>query len=102
MRVAVPDELKQARRVIAEQDRLIGEAQAQVRQAMEENGLLAAVEAERQRLMELAERDAEATRKGADDYAREVLEDLEERLARQLASVQNGLRALDQGEEAAR
>ncbi|KPV54208.1 hypothetical protein SE17_05130 [Kouleothrix aurantiaca] len=102
MRVAVPDELKQARRVIAEQDRLIGEAQDQVRQAMEENGLLAAVEAEHQRLMELAERDAEATRKGADDYAREVLEDLEERLARQLASVQNGLRALDQGEEAAR
>lgn len=102
MRVAVPDELKQARRVIAEQDRLIGEAQAQVRQAMEENGLLAAVEAERQRLMELAERDAEETRKGADDYAREVLEDLEERLARQIANVQNGLRALNQGEEAAR
>ncbi len=102
MRVAVPDELKQARRVIAEQDRLIGEAQAQVRQAMEENGLLAAVEAERERLMELAERDAEETRKGADDYAREVLEDLEERLTRQIANVQNGLRALNQGEEAAR
>jgi glutamyl-tRNA reductase len=96
MRVAVPDELKQARRVIAEQERLIGEAQAHVRQAMEDDGLLAAIDAERQRLLDLAERDAEATRKGADDYAREVLEELEERLTRQLANVQNGLRTLNE------
>lgn len=94
MRVAVPEELKQARRVIAEQERLIGEAETHVRQAMEENGLLAAIEAERQRLLDLAERDAEATRQGADAYAREILEELETRLARQLASVQNGLREL--------
>ena len=96
MRVAVPDELKQARRVIAEQERLIGEAQAHVRQAMEDDALLAAIDAERHRLLDLAERDAEATRKGADDYAREVLEELEERLTRQLANVQNGLRTLNE------
>ena len=94
MRVAVPEELKQARRVIAEQERLIGEAQAQVRQAMEEQGLLAAVEAERARLLELAERDAAGVREGADQYARQVLEELEQRLARLTASVQNGLREL--------
>jgi len=100
MRVAVPEELKQARRVIAEQERLIGEAQAHVRQAMEEQGLLAAVEAERQRLLDLAERDAEATRKGADEYARQVLEELEQRLVRLSASVQNGLRELGRPGEA--
>jgi hypothetical protein len=94
MRVAVPDELKQARRVIAEQERLIGEAQSQVRQAMEEQGLLAAVEAERARLIDQAERDAAGIRAGADDYARQVLEDLEQRLSRLVASVQNGLREL--------
>jgi hypothetical protein len=94
MRVAVPEELKQARRVIAEQERLIGEAQAQVRQAMEEQGLLAAVEAERARLIEQAERDAVSIRAGADDYARQVLEELEQRLTRLTASVQNGLREL--------
>jgi cell division septum initiation protein DivIVA len=94
MRVAVPEELKQARRVIAEQERLIGDAQAQVRQAMEEQGLLAAVEAERARLLELAERDAAGVREGADQYARQVLEDLEQRLVRLTASVQNGLREL--------
>jgi cell division septum initiation protein DivIVA len=85
MRVAVPEELKQARRVISEQERLIGEAQAQVRQAMEEQGLLAAVEAERARLIEQAERDAAAVRAGADDYARQVLEELEQRLTRLVA-----------------
>lgn len=95
MRVAVPDELKQARRVIAEQERLMGEAQAHVRETMEEQGLVAAIEAERERLLELAERDAENVRKGADDYARQMLEELEERLARLTANVQSGLRELN-------
>lgn len=94
MRVAVPEELKQARRVIGEQERLIGEAQEHVRQALEEQGLLAAVEAERARLLALAERDAAAVRAGADEYARQVLEELEQRLSRLTASVQNGLREL--------
>jgi hypothetical protein len=94
MRVAVPEELKQARKVIGEQERLIGEAQEQVRQAMEEQGLLAAVEAERARLLAQAERDAAVVRGGADDYARQVLEELEQRLSRLSASVQNGLREL--------
>jgi cell division septum initiation protein DivIVA len=94
MRVAVPEELKQARRVIGEQERLIGEAQAHVREVLEEQGLLAAVEAERARLIEQAERDAANVRAGADEYARQVLEELEQRLVRLTTSVQNGLREL--------
>jgi hypothetical protein len=94
MRVAVPEELKQARRVIGEQERLLSEARAQVQQTMEEQGMLAAVEAERARLLAEAERDAQAVRAGADDYARQVLEELEQRLARLSASVQNGLKEL--------
>ena len=96
MRVAVPEELKQARRVIGEQERLLSEARAQVQQAMEEQGLLAAVEAERNRLLDEAARDAQGIRAGADDYARQVLEELEQRLARLSASVQNGLKELRQ------
>jgi cell division septum initiation protein DivIVA len=94
MRVAVPEELKQARRVIGEQERLLSEARAQVQQAMEEQGLLAAVEAERGRLLAEAEHDAQNIRAGADDYARQVLEELEQRLVRLTASVQNGLKEL--------
>jgi cell division septum initiation protein DivIVA len=99
MRVAVPEELKQARRVIGEQERLLSEARAQVQQAMEEQGLLAAVEAERTRMLAEAEREAQAVRAGADDYAGQVLEELEQRLARLSASVQNGLKELRQAAE---
>lgn len=94
MRVAVPEELKHARRIINEQERLLNEAQARVQQALEEQGLLAAVEAERQRLIEQAERDAANIRAGADDYARQVLEELHERLTRLTSNVQNGLKEL--------
>lgn len=91
MRVAVPEELKQARRVIAEQERLIGEAQARVQAALSEQGLMDAIEAERMRLLDQAEREAIGIRNGADDYARQVLEDLQIRLSKLQASVQNGL-----------
>ncbi|HWQ14682.1 MAG TPA: hypothetical protein VNL77_17930 [Roseiflexaceae bacterium] len=94
MRVAVPEELRQARRVIGEQERLLSEAHERVRQALEEQGLLAAVEAERQRLLAQAEQDAQAIRAGADDYARQVLEELEQRLVKLTHSVQNGLKEL--------
>ena len=63
-----------------------------------DTGLLAAVEAERMRLLELAERDAAAVRAGSDEYARQVLEELEQRLSRLTASVQNGLRELQSAE----
>lgn len=96
MRVAVPEELKQARRIISEQDRLLNEAQVRVQQALEEQGLLAAVEEERARLIEQAEREAANIRAGADDYARQVLEELQDRLAKLASNVENGLKTLQQ------
>lgn len=47
MRVAVPEELKRARRIIQEQDRLLEEARGHVQRVLEEQGLLAAIEDER-------------------------------------------------------
>lgn len=94
MRVAVPEELRQARRIISEQERLISEAQERVQQVLQEKGLLAAIEAERARLLEQAEREARAVRAGADEYARQVLEELEQRLLKVITSVQNGLQEL--------
>jgi regulator of protease activity HflC (stomatin/prohibitin superfamily) len=94
MRIAVPDELKQARRVIAEQERLIGEARNRVQQTLQEQGLLEAIDAERARLLAQAERDAQVVRNGADEYARNVLEGLQERLTKIQTSVQNGISEL--------
>lgn len=94
MRVAIPEELKQARRVIQEQDRLLEDAHARVQQVLEERGLLAAVEAEHERLLREAEREAAQVRAGADEYARQVLEELDARLAKLQTSVRNGLSEL--------
>ncbi len=94
MRVAVPEEVKRARRVVQEQDRLLGEARARVQAVLEEQGLLAAVEEERVRLLAEAEQEAVAVRGGADEYAQQVLRDLEEQLSGLLTSVRNGLDSL--------
>lgn len=94
MRVAIPEEHKRARRIVQEQERLIAEAQARVQQVLEERGLLEAVEVERARLLQQAEQEAVGVRAGADEYARQVLEELDERLTKLTTSVRNGLSAL--------
>lgn len=94
MRVALPEELKRARRVIQEQDRLLEEARSRVQQVLEEKGLLAAIEDERRKLIHHAEQEAVQVRDGADEYARQVLRELDDRLSKLLTSVRNGLEAL--------
>jgi cell division septum initiation protein DivIVA len=98
MRVAIPEEQKRARRIVQEQERLIAEAQARVQQVLEERGLLDAINTERGRLLQQAEQEAAHVRAGADEYARQVLEDLDERLTKLVTSVRNGLSALGDGE----
>ncbi|NJK78604.1 MAG: hypothetical protein HC893_00575 [Chloroflexaceae bacterium] len=94
MRVEVPEEIKQARRIVQEQERLLAEAQARVQQVLDEHGLLDAVEAERERILQQAQHEAADVRAGADAYAREVLEKLDEELLKLLTSVRNGLETL--------
>jgi regulator of protease activity HflC (stomatin/prohibitin superfamily) len=84
------------RRIIAEQEQLLATAQARVQEVLSERGLLAAVEAERERLLQQAEHEAAEIRAGADAYARQVLEELDERLSKLLSSVRNGLHALEE------
>lgn len=96
MRVAVPEELKKARRVIQEQDRLLDNARARVQSVLEEQGLLAAIEDERQRLLQQAEEEAQQVRAGADEYARQILKELDDRLAKLITNVRNGLETLSQ------
>jgi cell division septum initiation protein DivIVA len=64
-------------------------------QQMREQGLLTAAELERTRILEAAQQEADEIRAGADEYAREVLEELQGRLDRIMLSVQNGLKELD-------
>ena len=62
---------------------------------MREQGMMNAADLERVRIIEEAHQEAEEIRRGADEYAREVLEELQSRLDRIMLSVQNGLNELD-------
>lgn len=101
MRTVIPEEIRRARRIIAEQEQLLTIAQARVQEVLSERGLLAAVEAERERLLQQAEQEAAEVRAGADAYARQVLEELDERLSKLLSSVRNGLHALEERQSGA-
>lgn len=106
MRTAIPEEIKQSRRVNQDREKIIAEAQADA------NRLLAQAEdrlshlvsedavvkeaAERAAQIEQeAHRQGEEIRGGADQYAYEVLQQLETRLERLTQEIRNGMRALD-------
>lgn len=93
-RSAVPNEVRQAHRVLDEHDNILASAQEQAQRMLEERNLLSALEEERRRVLEEAERDADKIRAEADRYTRSVLLELEERLAKLQTSVRNGIDAL--------
>lgn len=111
MRISVPEEVRRAQRVIQERDQLLSEARQKaetlVRQAEQRVGELAgdhtvarAAEARAAAIREKAEREAQAMRADATEYAFNTLCQLEEELRRTLRVVENGLRKI-QAERAA-
>ncbi|NPA30936.1 MAG: ATPase [Chloroflexi bacterium] len=106
MRIAVPEEVRKARKILAQKERIIAQAQEQARrvlqEAEEEKARRVAEheivqEAERRAAEILAEAEAEAERMRAEAaaYARELLTNLERHLARALREVQAGARVLE-------
>lgn len=102
MRVFIPDEIRQARRVNQERermlqaakeeaDRMLQEAEAHVLRQIQERGLLQAAEQRSMQIVGAAERQAQEVRAGADRYAEDVLGRLESQLAAGLDEVQNGI-----------
>lgn len=94
LRAAVPTEVRQAQRIIDEQDRIVDEARDEARRMLHERGLIAELDVERERMIAQAERESERIRSDADAYVRGVLGDLAERLNKIQASVHKGLDAL--------
>ena len=107
LRVAVPEEVRAAKRINSEGERIIekaqeeaerivGRAQEQAAFLIDERGLTQAAEGESRRIIEEAHADADRIRAGADDYAVSVLEGLEGDVQRTLQSIQKGLGLLDE------
>ena len=106
LRVAVPEEVRAAKRINAEGERIIEKAQEEaeriVARAQEqaafligERGLTQAAEAQSRVIISDARRDADEIRKGADEYAVGVLVGLEADVTKTLESIRNGIDLLD-------
>jgi vacuolar-type H+-ATPase subunit H len=105
MRTTIPDEIKQARRISQEREKILAQAQTEanriIKQAEERVARLVAEDHVRREaddraheIVEQARRDAEDVRRGADDYAMDLLERLDGELNRIQHSVANAMNAL--------
>lgn len=112
MRVAIPEEVKKAKRINQERDRIIAQANEEadriVQLGREEADRLAdnnevtkAAQTRATTIVERAQREAEALKLDADDYTTQVLGKLEEDLAKALSIVRNGLMKLNAEKQSA-
>ena len=107
MRISIPEEIKKAQRVQRERDRIIAQANEEADRIIElahqqaeaqvaEHEIIRQAQDRMQIILERAQREADEIRYGADEYARSVLEQLEQLLIGQLTTVRNGIATLEQ------
>ncbi len=106
LRVAVPEEIHAAKRINAEGERSIGQAndeggriiaraQEQATYLIGERGLTEAALAEGRRILAEADEAADGVRLGADQYAAGVLESLEAEVRKALSGIEKGIGVLE-------
>jgi bifunctional DNA-binding transcriptional regulator/antitoxin component of YhaV-PrlF toxin-antitoxin module len=107
LRVSVPDEVRQARRITEEAGRItdragedaeaiIARAQEQAAMMIEERELVKMAQQRAGEILESANREAVEVRRGADEYAAGVLIRLEGECIKALTSIKRGIDMLDE------
>jgi hypothetical protein len=107
LRVAVPDEVRQARRITEESgritdrareeaDAITARAQEQAAMMIEERELVKLAQQRAGEILETANREAAEVRRGADEYAAGVLIRLEGECIKALTSIKRGIDMLDE------
>lgn len=105
MRVAIPDQVKQAEKLLAERDRTLAQAQEEASRTillarekseglLERDSIVEAAQTRADQIIEQAHLDAEATRAEADQYVLETLTNLEIEMERVINQVRNGIRTI--------
>lgn len=105
MRTTVPDEIKQARRINQEREKILAQAQTEanriVTQAQEraerilsEDHMRLAAEERAHEIVDQAKHDANEIRTGAENYALDMLDRLDAELHRVESSVRNAISAM--------
>ncbi len=106
LRVAVPEEVRAAKRINAEGERIIEKAQEEAERIVakaqeqaafliDERGLTQNAEGQSRDIIAAAHRDADEIRRGADEYAVGVLVGLEGDVTNTLQSIKKGIALLD-------
>jgi hypothetical protein len=99
LRVAVPEEVRQAKRINEETTRLVERAQEEAERILaraQERELTRAAEIRSQQIVAQGHADADEIRRGADQYAATVLIRLEGECVRALQSIRRGITMLDE------
>ena len=107
LRVAVPEEVRAAKRINSEGERILEKAQEEAEQVLaraqeqaafliEERGLLLVAQDESRRILAQADAEGAEVRRGADEYAAGVLIGLEGDVVRTLQSIKKGIQLLDE------
>jgi vacuolar-type H+-ATPase subunit H len=112
IRLSLPNEIRQARKVNSEREAVIGEAQARAEQLLrsaeadaheraKDHQIVREAQAQADQTIAQAQRQADDIRREAEVYAFRVFQDLDRRLDGLSAAVQQGLQALqpDRGSE---
>lgn len=106
MRTTVPEEIKQARRINQEREKILAQAQTEasrlIQQAQEradrmvsEESVLRAAEERAREIVAAARQEADEVRHGADEYALDMLDRLDSELHRIQGSVRNAIDAMN-------
>lgn len=107
LRVAVPEEIRAAKRINEETERIVERAQEEAERILaraqeqaafliEERELTRAAELRSAEIIGDGQREADEIRRGADEYAQSVLVQLEGECIRALQSIKRGLSLLDE------
>lgn len=106
MRTSIPDEIKQARRIIQDKERILAQVQAEASKIMERAHEDAQEAINRESLLRLADEKAEQIKVEADAYVAETLRALRDHLTsiemdidRSILSIEKGLASLELAEE---
>jgi hypothetical protein len=105
MRVAIPEEVKQAEKLVGERDRTLAQATEEANRTIsiareksdnlvERDSIVEQAQARGKQIIEAAIREGEQTKREADNYVLETLTNMEIEMERVLTQVRNGIRAL--------
>ena len=112
MRISIPEEVKQAKRIQQERDRVVAQANEEASRLVElakqdaealvqRDVITITAERRGQTIIDRARRDADAIKADADEYVVQALSELETNLMRSLTVVRNGMDKIELERQAA-